>query len=629
MAIGDDFAISIAKAITYTGGGTNYSVLQFHRWLQDKADDALAAGDDLVDITATTPSDRSTDNIITLINGYNINDAAAEHLFDGSITQAGGNTIYAGLVVVGAVPGGTNLQVVQSNVLLTSYWGTGLNADAANNILLRIMVKTRENGVNIDGQRLRVVARELGDTFAEFSLTMGLGNNTAAIFTGIDLNNQTVAGTIATWTSIVNIEGFQSFDVTGDAINEDYYSQWDLGTQTINDLYERTKWIQRRTTAETIHGMNGALFRGITHQWNYDAEAGTGPATNDTIAWGLFVTYDNEVSGPFVVGEAVSIGGLTTVGRILALDDNGVDGTMVIAIEVNGTPANDDQIASIAGTATADVNGAPVGQTTGGGLATILAVDDQGTTGTVWVQLLNGTLPADNAICYDSLLQTNTLTVDGSITVRTLSTAFIGVSTGSAIIGAFGIGIDPADLTASDQLFDLTNVLRLPPNNVTFTVGGLTIGEDRVLVTTEDGASGLDYDQLSLQNTETGAAVATLQMSATIPTDTPSPGTIRVQDDSGYYRRIPFTSFATDTFTLTATENFSVVNATAGNNVFISYIDKLAAAVSEAFTVVFNAPRTLFIRVRDGDTTPIKTFETTGVLGSGGGSTTAIRTPDA
>jgi len=37
----------------------------------------------------------------------------------------------------------------------------------------------------------------------------------------------------------------------------------------------------------------------------------------------------------------------------------------------------------------------------------------------------------------------------------------------------------------------------------------------------------------------------------------------------------------------------------------------------------------LFIRVRDGAGTPIKTFETTGTLGSAGGSTTAIRTSDA
>ena len=68
------------------------TVIQFHRFLQDRADDAVSAGDDQLDITDLTPSDRSTDNIITLINGYNIDDASAEQLFDGSIIQGSGGT---------------------------------------------------------------------------------------------------------------------------------------------------------------------------------------------------------------------------------------------------------------------------------------------------------------------------------------------------------------------------------------------------------------------------------------------------------------------------------------------------------------------------------------------------------
>ncbi len=45
MAIGTEFAISVGKAITYTGtahgvaGATYWTVLEFHRWLQDLADD--------------------------------------------------------------------------------------------------------------------------------------------------------------------------------------------------------------------------------------------------------------------------------------------------------------------------------------------------------------------------------------------------------------------------------------------------------------------------------------------------------------------------------------------------------------------------------------------------------------
>src|SRR5574340_1249389 len=85
-------------------GGTTPSyatVIEFHRWLQGLADDAVAAGDDELDITSTLPSQRSTDNIITLINGYNIDDAASEHLYDGSIIQNAGDDIYDGIVNFG------------------------------------------------------------------------------------------------------------------------------------------------------------------------------------------------------------------------------------------------------------------------------------------------------------------------------------------------------------------------------------------------------------------------------------------------------------------------------------------------------------------------------------------------
>jgi hypothetical protein len=558
VAIADDFEVQATGDIRYIGdahGGAApgyYTVIEFHRWLQDLADDATAAGDDLLDITDTTPSERSTDNIITLLAPFNIDDTAAEHLYDGSVSQVGGDVVYSGLVVVGAVEAATELQIIQNNAILTSYWGTGLNDDATQNILLRITVKTRAAGADIDGKRIRVVARELSDSYAEFSASLGQGNATAAIFTSNDLNNQTAAGTIATWTDVVNgNEGYNGLDVSGDASDEFYYSAWTRASRTINQLYERLKWIGRRGTSETLYGLGGFLFRGITHQWAYDTETGAGAWTqNEILSWGTGATA---------------------------------------------------------------------------GTGALLAVDDQGTTGTMWIQLLTGVPPSNN-LTVTGGTSTKTADVNGSVTARTVSPAFVGQSTGSAIIGAFGLGIEPADLTASDLLFDLTNAPINPPNNVQFSVGGLVSGEDRVLVGPElTGA--LQLDQLVLNTTLSGAAVTAVVVTTTIPSDTPAAGTIRIQLDSGIYRRVAYTSYTGSTFTIGSTD-FSTDNATAGNDVFISYIDKLAGATSESFTVVFSAPRSLFIRVRDGGGTPIKTFETTGTLGSAGGSTTAIRTTD-
>jgi len=633
-----DWTVSIGGDIRWTGAGTqtNVTVLEMHRFLQDLADDAVATAstDDFLDISDETPSDRATDNIITLINGYNIDDTAAQHIFDGSITQDGGDTVYSGLVVVGAVVAGTELQIVQDNAILTSYWGTGLNEDAGANILLRIMVKTRADGADLDGQRVRVFARELGDTYAEFSATLGAGNSTAAVFTGTDLNNATAQGTIATYDRFSNTEGYQQIDVDALGGAEDYYSQWDIVAGTapvsagINDLYEYTKWIQRRGTAETIHGMNGDLFRGITAQWAYDAEAGAGPATNDEFVWGAYLSHGAVTGGPFVVGEKVTGGTSGAVGRVLSVD--GTDLSLVVSTE-SGTWANGEVLTGFASSATATTDALQVGQATGGGEATLLAVDDDGTTGTVWVQLLRGSNPSDDARCYENGDHTSFLDVQGSVSARTLSPSFLGASTGTSVIGAFGIGIATNDLTASDQLFDLTNTLRQPPNNVTFTVSGLVSGEDRVLVGPESGGA-LEIGQFGLSTGLTTDDITSVVVDAAIPTDTPATGTIRVFDDLGVARRLEYSSYTGSTFTISSTdgnEDFATTNATAANNVFISYIDELATGTSASFTGVYLADRALFIRVRDGGGSPIKTFETTGTLGNAGGSSTAIRTTDA
>jgi hypothetical protein len=621
--VDSDYSIATNGDIRYTGTTTNNTVIEFHRWLGDKMDDALAAGNDLLDITDATASERSTDNIITLKAPYNIDDTTAQHLFDGSIIQDNGNTIYDGMLVLANA--GMYLSIVQNGALATNFWTTGLNADATNGISHRFMLKVRTAGADIDGRRIIGQTREFGFSYSEFKINgTSRGNNVLALTYVTDLNNQTVEGTVAGWTTITNQEGYRGIVIGGTTYY--FYSEWNRATYTINQFYERMKWVTRRGTSEIIYpavtGLNGELFRGITHE-----VALTGQGVTD---WSAV--------------EAVSWSGGT--GRMLAVDD------------INASTK-------------------------------------------MWIQLLTGVAPTNTqAITGGS--SGATANASGTATERTLSFPFIGASTGSAIIGGYGVGIESADLTASDKLFDLTNTQRTPPNNVTFTVSGLVSGEDRVLVgplgrefaydgetgtafvrgetltfsgggtaylsfLRDDGTTGrmqvrmltgtvpLDNEtitgagaaaavngtpvasedprQLTLKTTLSGAGETAVVCNQTIPSDTPSTGTIRIQLNSGIYRNVAYTSYATDTFVIGST-NFVADNATGGvteataNSVFIAYIDKLAASTSEAFTGVYSADRLLFIRVRDGAATPIKTFETTGTLGSAGGSSTAIRTSD-
>lgn len=639
----DDWTISVTGDIRWTGSGTatNVTVLELHRFAQDLADDevAVAASNDLLEITSLTPTDRATDNIITLINGYNIDDTAAQHIFDGSITQDGGDTKYQGLVVVGAVETGTQIQIVQNNALLTSYWSTGLNPDAGANILLRIMVKTRQDGADINGRRLLVWAREYGDTYAEFQVTMADGNNTAALFTGGDLNNATASGTVATYDQFNNTEGYQLLDVTAAGSQEPFYSQWTVtgggstpASPEINDLYEWAKYVQRRGTAETIHGMNGDLFRGIDIDINYNTEAGDeAPATNDDYCWGAFLDVGTVTGGPYTVGEKITGGTSGAIGRLLSFD--ATNESLVVDTE-SGTWQSGEVLTGFTSTATSTTSAGPVGQATGGGCGTILAVLDSGTTGTFWLQTIKGSAPAASAIMYKDGAgnHDDVATVNGTPTARPISNSYIGVSTGSAIIGAFGIGIDPDDLTASDLLLDLENVSAPPPNNVTFTVSGLVSGEDRVLVGPEAaGILELDQDTINDVGLNT-SGVTSVTVTTAIPSDTPASGTIRIELDDGRYKRVSYTSYTGSVYTIPSTDFTSPENATTGNNVFISYIDELASGTTATFTSVFSSTRDLFVRARDGGTAGdlegIKTFETPADLTSTGGGATVIRTPD-
>jgi len=550
-----DVSVAANGNIRWTGGAATYTVLELHRYLQDLADQAAASGDDLVDITSSTPSERSTDNIITLLGAFNIDDTMAEHLYDGSISQGSGAILYSGLVVVGSVFGTTTLQIVQDNTLYkgdTPFWGTGLNADATQNILMRCLIKTRTASADVDGKRIRIFAREWTHTYAEFSVTMGLGNSVAAIFTNSDLNNQTASGTVATWTTITNTEGYQTIDLGNGNGPQPYFSQWNRATYTINQLYERAKYITRRGTTETIHGMDGELFRGITHQWAFDNEGGSGTqyTEDEILSWGTGITA---------------------------------------------------------------------------GSAILLALNDTGAAGTVWVQLTKGVPPTDNMVVTGAT-SNHTAQVQGSVTSRSLSPVFLGSSTGSAIIGAFGIGIESADLTVNDKLTDLLNVLQQPPNNVSFTVTGLyyTPGTpDRVLVAPASGGVIL-YSQMTLNGALGGGESTITVQTGTIPADTPSTGTIRVLSTAGVYTRVTYTGHTTSSFTgCTGTPA-----ASNGANVFISYIDAAATATAMSVTVVYNADRDLFVRVRNGGAAPIKTFESPAQIKSTNQSVAAIRTSD-
>ena len=252
-------------------------------------------------------------------------------------------------------------------------------------------------------------------------------------------------------------------------------------------------------------------------------------------------------------------------------------------------------------------------------------------TNKMWVQILTGAVPVDT----DTITQGGvTAAVSGAPVEFKPATPFLGVSTGSAIIGAFGQGISDV-LTTSDKLTDLTGTPISPPDVVNFGVSNLEIADGSVTVYPWDGVTldaegnpAVQVDQMQIAGVNlTGAAVVSIQVNA-IPANTPDTGNIRVVTNSGKKLLVTYTAHnGTDTFTVTSTD-FSGDNATIGNNSFIAYLDLAPTGASEGFTYTYGSDKKVVVEVRD-PVNLIIPFITGATLSNASQTINTIRNSDA
>lgn len=202
-------------------------------------------------------------------------------------------------------------------------------------------------------------------------------------------------------------------------------------------------------------------------------------------------------------------------------------------------------------------------------------------------------------------------------------TAPFGTFAGGKFFGAQGvyfINLHADDVQAFQLLTD-AGVPRTPPNYQSFSMGGVVAG-DRVSVykSTGPGSSDVDKEQYSLSGSN---ALNTITVSVTIPTSTPSTGTIKVVDDDGTETDHVYTAWSGSDFTVTISAG--VYSGTEKAYVPYIYEEATGTTVNETSTI-HTADIDVVGRVRKAGIEP---YEAPGTFGVTGYKGTAVRNTDS
>ena len=615
-----------------------FSPLHLHRLLSDLNDNEDIYGDDDLSRVDPVPSGKDTGEIINLLSTMVISDTIAQHMYGGSVSQDSGDTLYSGLdVQVTSNTADTRPVIIQNDAIVTDYWKNAFMPDSiAGNI--RILRKTREDGVDIDGKRIRGAVLEFGDSYFFGGTTLGTASTALALFASPDGNNITDVAAVAgaPYNTVVQTEGYQSLDFNNGNGPTPFGLSFDYGSANALQSYERYKYIQRRGTAETLFNRNAQLFTGINFNFAYVNESG-GPLVEDEIvAWGTEITYSGQ-STNLTLGEVVTFAPSGAKGRLIYIDDNGATGTLLFTMESGINPTTSDAMTGVSSSGDGDVD--TVVLNTNAGTSLLCALNDVGATGNLYMQKLTGLTPASTQTVFGSISNAS-CDLNGVSITRTINNQFIGVFTGTNFQTNFGIANDPTDAIVNDKFRNLLDVVQEPPNNQQGIVDGLEIG-DVVTVYPWDGASTdlngdaePDYNEMLLAAALVSGVTTVVDVgTGNIPKNTPASGHLRIERDSdNNLDLIAYSSHdGDDEFTLVGT---SPINASISNTTMRALIDnEVASGSSLSYTAVKDGAIStqVAITVKNGGTLngPIKPYPTTATFGNGGFSVTASRISDA
>ncbi len=669
--ISDDFTIDyVNKRVYHFNGTTIYTVNELYSYLMDTFDE-LAQMDDTIPMSAQTPTE------YTLINGWFMDDTSFKFLKTGAIQTSGWTS------------GGVRIKPFDS----TTYFST---ADIGRVIT---ETDTGQTGTILyyddrtatgDAGYVWIRPTSGSDTFADVNSAYTVASSTAAgVFTAASASGENLWSNIYTLGSIeeddsqlVYIEqnGSRIFSGT---------EWWPLaGTRHIDVLIK----VKEAGTEIPVGANGGQITVFLRHyptggnadlydHFGIDLTAGgrnavplaTSPDLNNTTATATVSGYSDitvtfvsgtltysAISGSFTNLESVSqaVSGATgvflkqstttgagtmTLGNVVGTFNN----TGVITGSPSGKTATSSSTLTEAYTmAKAFTQGADYNYSVVIGCAT--RVLSQFYEYLKYLTRIGSTFTMYPTATAQGGAITHT-TKQGQLYIRAhednqntptntyspVKASPFGTFAGGKFFGAQGVWIE--SMAAADvqnyQLIDAGGTTRTPPNQQAITISNLLSGDRVAVFRTTSGTTINKAMYTAAAGNNSGNS--TFVVNETIPSDTPTNGTIRIVDtsDTSSTREVlyTYTGWSGSTFSTTASlspvlnRDYTATDDTA----YVPFIDKTAGSTSESVTVIYSVDRTILLRVRRKTSVPILPFETTGSFGVTGYSTSAIRTTDS
>ncbi len=224
---------------------------------------------------------------------------------DASGDSITGETIFANPYSLGSINGSPTLYIYQDGSVID--WSGYLTDQSWANGHFDILVKVTEGSTDINSKEITVFAREFGELYSNFVITLTTaGQNAVPLGTALDGNNESAVGvvednqdgTTATIAVDFNFSSPYQYDIGDGNGNQSYDCQITCDGQSLDKVYEVTKYWTRRTSTKQLeldtdsNFINGEayLFADATYSPVVTAPFGTFAGGKFFAARGIYFT---------------------------------------------------------------------------------------------------------------------------------------------------------------------------------------------------------------------------------------------------------------------------------------------------------------------------------------------------